>query len=248
MLADIVLTVAESKRLIAKGIAADPRVRAALKEGIIAVAKGTTDAYVVEELLGQSIDKSGYVTGHTLPAGKKDAKLSASHPDLVLKDGIPMEGVEVTSIVKEMRKGDVFIKGANALNYDLDQAGVLVGHGTGGTLGATMGTVISRKITFLTPVGLEKSVPGDLDAVARLIASDEPIKPPVYSLWVLQGEVFTEIEAIETLAGVHAVPYGSGGVAGAEGAIRLLLRGEHPAVNKALKVVQQIQGEPPFPG
>jgi len=248
MLAEAVLTVAESKRLIARGIAADPRVGAALAKGIVAVAKGTTDSYIVEELLGRAIDKSTYVTGNTVPAGVKDAGLSASHPDLVLKDGKPVEGAEVTSIVKEMKKGDVFIKGANALNYDRGQAGVLIGHGTGGTLGATIGTVISRKITFLTPVGLEKSIPGDLDTIARVIAESGQVKPPVCALWVLQSEIVTEIEALETLAGVNVLPYGSGGVAGAEGSVRLLISGDGRSVETALAAIAGVQGEPPFPG
>lgn len=248
MLAEAILTVAESKRLIARGIAADRRVKAALAKGIVAVAKGTTDSYIVEELLGRSIDKSAYVTGNTVPAGVKDAGLTASHPDLVLKDGRPLQGAEVTSIVKDMRKGDVFMKGANALNYDRGQAGVLIGHGTGGTLGATVGTLISRKITFLMPVGLEKSIPGDLERIARLIAEAEDVKPPVPALWVLQGEIVTEIEALGTLAGVNVTPYGSGGVAGAEGSIRLLISGDAASVEAALAAVAAVQGEAPFPG
>ena len=248
MLAEAILTVAESKRLIARGIAADPRVEAALAKGIVAVAKGTTDSYIVEELLGKAIDKSAYVTGNTVPSGVKDAGLSASHPDLVLKDGKPVEGAEVTSIVTDMRKGDVFIKGANALNYDRQQVAVLVGHGTGGTLGATVGTLISRKITFLSAVGLEKSLPGDLEMVARLIADSDDLMPPVCALWVLQSEIVTEIEALETLAGVNVVPYGSGGVAGAEGSVRLLLSGDGTSVNTALAAIAAVQGEPPFPG
>ena len=42
-----VLTVAESKRLIAKGVAALPQVQRAMKEGIVAVAPGTTNGYVL---------------------------------------------------------------------------------------------------------------------------------------------------------------------------------------------------------
>ena len=51
------LTVSESKRLIAKGIAQHPAVKAALENGIVAVAKGTTNAYVAEELLGEYPDR-----------------------------------------------------------------------------------------------------------------------------------------------------------------------------------------------
>lgn len=64
----IVLTPAESKRLIARGVVASATVQAALHAGIVAVAKGTTNSYVVEEFLGKAIDKQRYVTGLRLPA------------------------------------------------------------------------------------------------------------------------------------------------------------------------------------
>ena len=51
----VTLTVAESKRLIAKGVAAHPAVRQALENGLVAIAKGTTNGYVAEEILGQQI-------------------------------------------------------------------------------------------------------------------------------------------------------------------------------------------------
>ena len=39
-----VLTVAESKRLIAKGVAALPEIQNAMQEGMVVVATGTTNA------------------------------------------------------------------------------------------------------------------------------------------------------------------------------------------------------------
>ena len=49
----VVLTVAESKRLIAKGVAALPEVMQAMEERTVVVATGTTNAYVLEELWGK---------------------------------------------------------------------------------------------------------------------------------------------------------------------------------------------------
>ena len=55
----VTLTPAESKRLIAMGVAALPEVKRALREGIVIVAVGTTNARVAEELLGRKIDRRG---------------------------------------------------------------------------------------------------------------------------------------------------------------------------------------------
>ena len=55
MMMSAVLTVSESKRLIAKGVAASEVLQTALENGTVAVAKGTTNSYIVEELLGEEI-------------------------------------------------------------------------------------------------------------------------------------------------------------------------------------------------
>ncbi len=241
----ISLTVSESKRLIAKGIAEHPAVKAALAGGIVAVAKGTTNAYVAEELLGESIPKRDYCHGRTVPKNSSpDPPITAGYPDVVLRDGERVEDATVNDIIGEMRAGDVFIKGANALNYDLDQAAVLVGHPTGGTLGATLGCVVAKKIDFIVPVGLEKSIPGDLCLASAEVATNEKGAGP--SLWVVPGEIFTEIEALEVLAGVDATPMGAGGVAGAQGAIWLLVQGLEEQLATVDKIIDEVHGEPPY--
>ena len=50
--AGAVLTVAESKRLIAKAVAQMPIVKNALANGMVIIIKGTTNRYVAEEITG----------------------------------------------------------------------------------------------------------------------------------------------------------------------------------------------------
>ena len=57
MRALVVLTHSECKRLIARGIKEHPEVQEALKNGRIFVSRGSTTAYVLEELLEEQIDK-----------------------------------------------------------------------------------------------------------------------------------------------------------------------------------------------
>ena len=235
-------TVSESKRLIAKGVAGDERVRQARDKGILAVASGTTDGYIIEEITGERFDKTQYVTGHTLPAGYEGPRPAYKVPDLVIRQGERLD-IGVKDAVREMGPGDVFVKGANALNYDLDQAGVLIGHSTGGTVGAVLGTLTARRVLLLQPVGIEKSVPGDLhDAAAMLKERDG--RGPV--LWVTPGEIFTEIEAFKVRCGVRAVPVGAGGIGGAEGAVWLALFGDSKQLDMAEKLIESVRGEPPF--
>jgi hypothetical protein len=241
--AQVVLTVQEGKRLIAKGLVAWEPFRRARESGVIAIAKGTTNAYVVEELLGGAVDKTKYVTGRVLPSrNAPKVKLSADMPDLVLREGKQVEGRTAVEAAAEMGPDDIFLKGANAINYELGQAAVLIGHATGGTVGAALGTLVSRRVRIVVPVGLEKNVPLDLaDAAAAVRALDT--SP---ALWQIPGEVFTEIEAFEALAGVDALPVAAGGIGGAEGSTRFLLVGDEEPVAKAVAAVKEIQGEPAF--
>lgn len=242
-----VLTVAESKRLIARALKRHPLIINALNTGILAIAKGTTNSYIVEELMEEGIDRTDYCTGVTKPArGAEDAHTANKLPDVVLRDGHRLEGVSATEIVKEMGPGDVFIKGANALNYEKREAGILIGHPSGGTIGAAIGTVVSRRATLMIPVGLEKSIPGDLHDLYRAMAraGSEGSGP---MLWPVDGEVFTEVEALQlVMSGGSAAPIAAGGIAGAEGSVRIAVWGSSEHVSRAEAAVNDILGEPPF--
>lgn len=237
------LTVAESKRLIAKGIVRWDVVRRAVEHGIVAVGSGTTNGYIIEELTGEPFDKKTLVTGRTLPANYDGPKISYSGPDLVLRKGERL-AVSARDILDEMGPGDVFMKGANALNYERRQAGVLIGHPTGGNVGAAIGTCVGRRVRFVHPVGLEKSVGIDLDEAAAMINRDASGKGP--TLWVVPGDIFTEIEALDVLTGVRAVHVGAGGIGGAEGAVWLALFGNEAQLTAAEELLASIRNEPPF--
>ena len=249
MKAQFSLTVAESKRLIARGVVALDIVRARMQQGIIMVSSGTTNAYVLEELLGERFDKRTYVTGRTLPARCSLPDWPRQNrPDAVFRDGKLAPELDRFSSVKVMRPGDIFIKGANALNYERGVAGILVGGEGGGTIGGTLGYIITQKLTLLIPVGLEKCVPYPIERASELIAQQDEAQGGVVSLFPVHGRIFTEIEALHTLAGVEAIPCSAGGIAGAEGATWFLIRGEAEAVRKAMGIVEEIRGEPAFVG
>ena len=242
-----VLTVAESKRLIAKGVARLPAVKAALEKGTVIVTTGTTDTYVAEELLGEKLPHGEFVTGRTTPAkGGKEVK-PAGEPIavIVIRNGKRAEGVTLEAALEGLKAGDVVIKGANALDYDNKVAGVLVGSPTGGTVGKIVPYVIARKAVLVIPVGLEKLTPG-VGELARKMR--EPVKAlnRVPSMFPITGEIVTELEALRLLGGVEAFQAAGGGGGGAEGGRWLVFRGSQESVEKTLKLVEGIQGEPPF--
>jgi hypothetical protein len=246
MKAEVVLTVAESKRLIAKGVASLPFVRQRMEEGIIVVTTGSTNGCIYEELTGQRIDRRGYLSGRTTPAKGRGSWKVEAIPDLVLVNGQPDRNLDRFSALERMKAGDVYVKGANALNYAVGVAGVTIGHPTGGTVGGSLGAIVGRKLRLLIPVGLEKEVPFDIAEASALLAEPDEQMGTIHSLWPISGHVFTEVEALEELSGVQAYPVAAGGIAGAEGGLRLLLVGPNDAVKQAVELVESILGEEPI--
>lgn len=242
-----ILTVSESKRLIAKGVAEMPIIKNALANGMLIIVKGTTNAYVAEEITGRKIDKAAFVRGRIQPAkgGKRLPEVRAL-PDVILSKGKPVD-MPLQEAVKELKPGDVVIKGANALDYKNRLAAVNILDPSAGTTGIVMPYVVARKAHLIIAIGLEKLVAGDLvDLTLKMREPMETLNPPLQSMFLLTGEIVTELEAIKVLTGASAFQCNAGGIGGAEGAVWLVFRGTREQVSKALKLVQSIQGEPPF--
>jgi hypothetical protein len=217
----------------------------------VVICKGTTNAYVVEEILGREIKRTDYVTGCVVPAARQgQSPTSSKLPDVILERGRMLEGANSKEIAGKLKQHDVFIKGANAISYERGQAALLIGHPTGGTIGAVIGVLVARRVKLLIPVGLEKNIPGDLNEVASCMEEvDETARSdprPIPALWPIPGEVFTEIEAVELLTGCDVIQTAAGGIAGAEGAVRLLIEGDADQIKKAHMLISHVQGERPF--
>ena len=240
------LTVAEGKRLIAKGVAGLPCVRQAMESGMVAVTKGTTTACVLEELLGEKIDRMAYCLGKTLPSGHPErGKLFAGNlPEVVFRNGEVVEGMDLTAGLEEMSAGDVVIKGANALDHDRGLVGHLVGHPTGGTAGKFLGSMHGKQLHFVCPVGLEKQVAGDLMETGAAVTRAAELAASSPSLWVMPAEIVTELEAISVLTGAVAMQIAAGGVLGAEGACWIMVSGTEEQIEAVERLVEDVHGEP----
>jgi hypothetical protein len=244
--AQAILTVSESKRLIAQAVKEMPIVKNALANGMVIIGKGTTNAYVAEEITGKKIERAAFVRGRIQPAkgGKKLPDVKAA-PDVILEKGKVVD-LPLAEAVKKLKPGDVVIKGGNALDYKNKLVGVNIGAPDAGTTGTTMPFVVARKAYLVIPIGLEKLVAGDL--VDLTLKMREPVESlnGLQSMFLITGEIVTELEAINVLTGATAFQCSAGGIGGAEGSVWLVFRGTKEQVTQALKLVQSIQGEPPY--
>lgn len=242
------LTSAESKRLIGKAMAALPEIQNAKNNGYLLVGRGSTNAYILEELLGKKIKKEGYVAGQIIKGGLCVLGAEERIKPVTFYKGEAL-AVEPISVLDKLSFGDILLKGANAMDPN-GNVGVLMANPSGGTMGQFYMAMKARGLDIIYPVGLEKMIPS-VEIAARyggLLNLDKTIGASVGMACVADGTIFTEIEAVENLFDIEAVHFASGGWGGAEGSVTLIVEGPEAKVSKCVKFVEQkIKGEPPLP-
>ena len=241
----ITLTSPEGKRIIAKGIKALPRVQKVRKKGKIVLKGGTTVSAVSEELCGKPMRISGMIT----PKGTLTSRYkheSSLHHGIILHRGkiIPLDSQEAWR--KEsllITPEDLVITGANAFDAH-GHAVIMAATYAGGSSLPAFQDLLIEGVPFLIAVGLEKLVPGNLWEKVPLAGRKKAdfSYGAAVGLVPLFGEIFTEVEALETLAGVSAFVIGKGGIHGAEGSTTLLIDGPAKEVLKIDEIYQKVKG------
>ncbi len=243
MKAQITLTPAESKRLIARALLNHPKIKRALSAGVIVINLGSTNAFVAEELLKKEISKERFVAGMIDGKGACVVPRNERLTSIVIREGkVSDENPE--KVTRTMGPDDVFVKGANAVDKN-GTAWVMLASETGGTVGHVIGTLMARGVPIIIPVGLEKFVPDSLDSVATktgIYQVDYSIGSPV-GLIPIHGEVFTEKEAFKLMGDVEVYVIGAGGIGGGEGSYTFMIEGSKSLVKDIFDRVKEIKGE-----
>ena len=238
------LTVAEGKRLIAKGIAIHPLVKQKMESGMVIITKGTTNAYIAEELIGLEAEHGEFMSGNisNKPFNIETNKI----PEIIVVNGKRID-MPLKDALAAIKPGDIVFKGGNLLNYEKKQAAVTVGAPDGGTVGRIQPYTAEGPGHLIVPIGLEKETYGDLSDYEYILSQN--IKKngsiPLVRLHK-NAEIFTEIEAIKLFGKVEVVPFASGGIGGSEGGKSFAIYGTQAEVDKVLNIISQVQGEPPF--
>jgi hypothetical protein len=248
MKAELTLTPAEGKRLIAKAVACMESVQNAYKNGTLIIATSTTTAYVAEELMCKEIPNKGMFTAGVVTKeglGITVADGRYNHYVFVKGELTECTTPQLVPYLAKMGPNDVFIKGANAID-PFGTAGILLNGSGGGTIGTAWGHITRNGILCIIPVGLEKLVPVSItDAATRTGANaiDKSMGWPC-GMMAIQGQVITEMEAFKLLFGVEAIPIAGGGIDGGEGSKIYLLEGDEEPVTDAYEFVKALKGEP----
>ncbi len=252
--ATLSFTPALSKRLIAKGIAALPSVQRAFKQGRLLMSSGTSTAHLFVELTGAWSGGAlacGMISEKGTCVGRAMSQIlnQQGHARFwFFEKGQLNDSGDLEAALSELDAGDVFIKGANAIDNQ-GGVGVLLGvEEGGGILGKSLGYVMSRGVEFILPAGLEKMVMGSLQETAREMGSRRAqfsTGMPV-GLLPVAGQRFCEIEALKQLTGVEVFHGASGGSAGAEGSVVLLVKGNREQVERVVELYKELRGDNRF--
>lgn len=261
MRAQVTLTPSESKKLLAKAVVAMDPVRKAREKGLIIIHPSSTTFFLVEELIGTR-PEGVWVFGLVFPKGmcvsrerqkfgfqsrrssKEDGHDIGEFPfSWVLERGVYRTGLPLASLLDKMGKGDVYVKGANAIDPE-GKVGVLYASSRAGTIGKVITASRKKGFTILLPIGLEKLIPIPIARAAKFASrerTDSAMGIPV-GLIPVPGKAITEVEAIHILSGAQAVAVAAGGLGGAEGSITLVIRGPEGRVTRALQCVKDVKG------
>ena len=251
MKASFTLIPTESRRLIAQGVAEMEEIKIAQKKAYIVVNGGTTNGYIAQELAGADIKPeeftAGTVTHRLMCVTDLPPKRKLPFP-IILYKGKRVDKT-IPEVFKDFHVETVLIKGGNCIDSQ-GNVGVVSAGFDGGTVGATIGTVVSQGLKYIVAIGLEKLVPSvdQAASVAGAKSIDYSMGADFGIFKLPNAVVVTEIEALKILAGVKATHIGSGGIGDAAGAVSLIMEGEASNVKNAIGIVESIKGEPLLPG
>lgn len=243
----VVLNPAQSQRLVAKGAVACPTVQNAYKNGMIIIARGITNAFVTEEIFNITIENKANQTVGFI--GQGTTNVTSTPPPAsqhVIEKGKVVEDADTNEEILKFKKGDVVIKGANAI----DPSGLTGTYACSvkcGTMGMAWPICTPRGAEFIIPISLEKMVPCVMTAARHtgIYHFKYATGMPAKIVPLIEAKAITEIEAFAILCGVKAYHVGSGGIAGSQGAVHLSLEGDEDKIEQAMELVKSLRNEPP---
>ena len=255
----VCLKPSQSKRLVAILIAHLPMIQEKMQNGNIFVTKGTTQGYILEELIkisnnNYSFKKPDFVAGQIIPLREHNGLGSLSvnpikWPEIHFKNGEIREVEDRVDCVQLFEKGDIVIKGGNALDYN-GIVGVFLGSKIGGTIGSLLGIIKALGLKLLIPITLEKLIYGDVVELSESLGINEIDDVGEGGLKIgmmpISGIVMNEIMALESIFDINAYHIGSGGVGGMEGSISLLLEGGKNIIEEISNLLKKLENEPDF--
>lgn len=243
MKAQLTLSVNCGKWLIATAIISMPEFQKALHNGKVILKGGTTVSCIAEKLLGVKLRICGRITKRGAVANC----LNSNAPHSILIENNKWQNIDNCFMEKALNLGseDVTVIGANAIDAE-GNAVMMAGSPGGGNPGKAISAMAIEGSKVIIAAGIEKLIPGKISDVINKVSR----KDYDYSMGMacglipLYGQIITEMEALNIIAGVDAKVIGRGGIDGAEGSTTVLIEGDEYQLKKAIKEVIEDNSKP----
>lgn len=235
---------AEGRRLIGQAVAALPHVRERTRTGRMAVIGGTTTRFVAEALTGEDPGEAAFAVGWIKDGLLGETPAEGRGPGALLFDQGTLSRGWPGPLLEKFGPGDIYVKGANALD-PAGNAAILMGSPVGGTIGAALAILNARGAELLLPVSLEKLIPSVPDAARLGIGAVERTtggRAGYMPIMAGSARVVTETAAMEILFNLRATPVAAGGSGESAGAITLHLAGETGGLDGAFDWLAELRG------
>ena len=240
----VVVRPEEGRRLIGRAVAQLPQVQARTRSGHMVIVGGSTSRYVAQSLLGEDPGGAAFSVGWIREGVLGETPRSGRGPGPVLfEEGVVTRGWP-GHLMEQFGPGDVYVKGANALDPQ-GHAAVLMGSPTGGSIGVAITILSARGGVLILPVSLQKLIPS-VPAVCGLLGQgcvDRVMGLDVGYMPIMAGTatLVTEVSAFQLLTGVRATLVAAGGVDDCEGALVFHLKGRTKEVEDAWNLLAELR-------
>ena len=242
-IAQITLTVEESKKLIAMAVGVHPKVKETIEQGSILFKGGSTVSLVSKVITGNYLRLCGITTerGTVVNMG---TETSSPHVALYKKgEFINIDETFLEDVLKIGEK-DLIICGANAIDC-YGNAAMMMGSLGGGDTPYAFSTWYGEGVPVIIPVGLEKLIPTNINKIIKMTGRRKKEYSMGMSVGLMPviGDIITEVEAINLLTGLEAVPIAAGGLGGGKGSITLDVKGEKTELYDLMELILKIKDQ-----
>ncbi len=235
--AQITLTVEESKYLIAHAVAEHDLVKRVLANGTILLKGGSTVSFISEILTGKPLRLCGIITERGTVTDVSPVTSGAHVALLKNKEFINIDE-DFLDHVYALTDSDLIICGANAID-SFGNAALMVGSPGGGETPLALNTWYAEGVPVIIPVGLEKMIPGNINDIVKKTGRRNKLYAFGMSVGLVPiiGDILTEIEALEILFRVQAIPIGAGGLGNAQGSVTFDVSGSEDNLSELKEYV-----------
>ncbi|GFN34972.1 hypothetical protein [Tepidimicrobium xylanilyticum] len=242
-IAQITLTVEESKKLIAMAVSIHPKVKNVLEKGNILFKGGSTVSQVSKTITGNYLRLCGMITKRGCVVNVGDEE---SLPHVALYKNGEFINIDETFLqdVLKLTENDLIICGANAID-PYGNAAMMTGSLGGGDTPFAFGTWYGEGVPVIIPVGLEKLIPNNINEIIKLTGRRKKKYSTGMSVGLMPviGEIITEVNAIKLLTGLEAIPIAAGGIGNGKGSVTLDVIGEEKELKKLMDLILDIKDQ-----